>query len=165
MPIMALLKRLDRLIGFLIAAAQWLALPLIILLFLQWPLRDLVRCCSREANDLGQVIFALYVAFSVSAATRAGTHLAADALAQRYTARTRRRLKQFGGTIALFPWALFVLFASKIFVMSSVLGLESFPDTNNPGYFIIKLALWIMAIVIIAQALVDLLRPAQSGDG
>src|SRR5476651_542489 len=114
---MGWLHRLDRLIGQLIAAAQWLALPLVLLLFLQWPLRDVVRAYSREANDLGQIIFALYVAFSISAATRAGTHLAADTLAQRYTARTRRRLKQFGATIALFPWALFVLFASKIFVM------------------------------------------------
>jgi TRAP-type mannitol/chloroaromatic compound transport system permease small subunit len=161
---MALLNRLDRLIGVLIAAAQWLALPLIVLLFLQWPLRDLVRGFSREANDLGQVIFALYVAFSISAATRAGTHLAADTLAQRYSARTRHRLKQFGSTLAVLPWALFVLFASKTTVMSSLLGLESFPDTNNPGYFIIKAALWIMAVIIIAQAIVDVFRPAQSDD-
>ena len=158
------MNRLDRVIGILIAAAQWLALPLIVLLFLQWPLRDLVRCCSREANDLGQVIFAIYVVFSVSAATRAGTHLAADTLAQRYRARTRHRLKQFGSTLAILPWALFVLFAGKTMVMSSVLGLESFPDTNNFGYFIIKAALWIMAVVIIAQALVDLFRPHRSSD-
>src|SRR5476651_981020 len=161
---MAWLKRLDRLSAALIAAAQWLALPLIVLLFLQWPLRDLVRCCSREANDLGQVIFALYVAFSISAATRAGTHLAADTLAQRYTMRTRRRLKQFGAGLAILPWALFVLLAGKTIVMSSVLGLESFPDTNNFGYFIIKAALWIMAVTIAAQALVDLFRPVQPGD-
>jgi TRAP-type mannitol/chloroaromatic compound transport system permease small subunit len=161
---MAWLKRLDRLSAALIAAAQWLALPLIVLLFLQWPLRDLVRCCSREANDLGQVIFALYVAFSISAATRAGTHLAADTLAQRYTMRTRRRLKQFGAGLAILPWALFVLLAGKTIVMSSVLGLESFPDTSNPGYFIVKAALWIMAIMIVAQAIIDLFRPAQSGD-
>ena len=87
------LHRLDRLIGRIIAAAQWLALPLILLLFLQWPLRDIVRCCSREANDLGQIIFALFVAVSVTAATRAGTHLAADTLAHRYSARTRHRLQ------------------------------------------------------------------------
>ena len=161
---MLLLKRLDRLIGILIAAAQWLALPLIVLLFLQWPLRDLVRCCSREANDLGQVIFAIYVAFSISAATRAGTHLAADTLAQRYSARTRHRLKQFGSTLAVMPWAVFVLFASKVFVVPSVLGLEAFPDTNNPGYFIIKTALWIMAVMIIAQTLVDVFRPFPSDE-
>jgi TRAP-type mannitol/chloroaromatic compound transport system permease small subunit len=164
MRAMTRLQRLDRLIATLIAAAQWLALPLIVLLFLQWPLRDLVRGYSREANDLGQVIFALYVAFSISAATRAGTHLAAEMLAQRYSARTRHRLKQFGSTIAILPWALFVLFSGKPIVLSSMLGLESFPDTNNPGYFIIKAALALMAVMIIAQALVDLFRPAQSGD-
>jgi TRAP-type mannitol/chloroaromatic compound transport system permease small subunit len=158
---MRVLQHLDRTIGAVIAAAQWLALPLVLLLFLQWPLRDLLRVYSREANDLGQTIFALYVAFSISAATRAGTHLAADTLAQRYSARTRRRIKQFGSAFALLPWALFVVFASKPFVMLSVLGLESFPDTNNPGYFIIKSALWIMAFMIIAQAAVDIFRKPQ----
>jgi TRAP-type mannitol/chloroaromatic compound transport system permease small subunit len=161
---MNFLRHLDRLIGRIIAGAQWLALPLILLLFLQWPLRDLVRGYSREANDLGQVIFALYVAFSITAATRAGTHLAADTLAQRYSARTRHRLKQLGSIIALVPWALFVLYSSKPFVFLSVLGLESFPDTNNPGYFVIKAALWIMTIMIIAQALVDVSRPWRSDD-
>ena len=50
---MGWLHRLDRRIGQIIAGAQWLALPLILLLFLQWPLRDIVRGYSREANDLG----------------------------------------------------------------------------------------------------------------
>ncbi|MEP7030613.1 MAG: TRAP transporter small permease subunit [Pseudolabrys sp.] len=157
-----MIQRLDRLIGFLISAAQWLALPLIVLLFLQWPLRDLLRQYSREANDLGQVIFAVYVAFSIAAATRAGTHLTADTLAQRYSARTRDILKRIGAGVALLPWAVFVLIAGKVFVVPSVLGLEAFPDTNNPGYFIIKSALWIMALTIIAQALIDIFRPLQS---
>ncbi len=47
------LRGLDRLIGHVVAVAKWLALPLIVLLFLQWPLRDLLRGYSREANDLG----------------------------------------------------------------------------------------------------------------
>ncbi len=161
---MVWLNRLDRLIGVAIAAAQWLALPLIVLLFLQWPLRDIVHGYSREANDLGQIIFALYVAFSISAATRAGTHLAADTLAQRYSARTRQRLKQFGSGLGIVPWALLVLYASRNYVLSSLLGLEAFPDTNNFGYFIIKAALWIMAIMVIAQSALDLFRPSSSGD-
>lgn len=161
---MTFLQRLDRLTGIVIAAAQWLVLPLVVLLFLQWPLRELVQCCSREANDLGQVIFALYVALSITAATRAGTHLAADTLAQRYTARTRRRLTRLGAALALVPWAFFVLFAGKAFVAGSMLGLEGFPDTNNPGYFVIKAALWVMAIAILMQSAVDIFRPSQSDD-
>ena len=150
---------LDRLMGNVLRAAQWLTLPLVMLLFLQWPLRDAMRCCSREANDLGQIVFALFVAFSVTAATRAGTHLAADALAQRYSLRVRHRIRQFGALFGLVPWALFVLIASKPQVLSAIGTRESFPDTANPGYFIIKLAVWITALMILAQAIVDVARP------
>jgi TRAP-type mannitol/chloroaromatic compound transport system permease small subunit len=157
-------NRLDRLIGGVIAAAQWLALPLVALLFLQWPLRDIVRCCSREANDLGQVMFALLVAVSVPAATRAGTHLSADALAQRYSARTRQRLRRICAIVGLIPWALFIVYASRNFVLQSVLGLEAFADTDNPGYFIIKLALWLMVFLVITQAMLDIFRPLPADD-
>lgn len=158
------LRGLDRLIGQVVAVAKWLALPLIVLLFLQWPLRDLFRGFSREANDLGQVAFALFVAVSVTAATRAGTHLAADLLAQRYSARTRRRLKQMGAAAGILPWALFVLIAGKTTVLSSLRDLESFQDSGNPGYFLVKIALWVMAALILGQSLVDIFRPLAADD-
>ena len=158
------LRGLDRLIGQAVAVAKWLALPLIVLLFLQWPLRDLFRGYSREANDLGQVAFALFVAVSVTAATRAGTHLAADLLAQRYSARTRRRLKQMGAAAGLLPWALLVLIAGKTTVLSGLRNLESFQDSGNPGYFLVKLALWVMAALILGQSLLDIFRPLAADD-
>lgn len=161
---MRLLRGLDRLIGCVVSAAKWLALPLITLLFLQWPLRDLFRGYSREANDLGQVVFALFVAVSVTAATRAGTHLAADLLARRYSATTRRRLYRFGAALGLLPWALFVLIASKGTVVSSIQHLESFQDSGNPGYFLIKMALWLMAALILGQALIGIFRPLEADD-
>ena len=161
---MGWLDRLDRLIAAIIATAQWLALPLILLLFLQWPLRDIVHAYSRQANDLGQVVFALYVAVSISAATRAGTHLATDAMAQHYTARTRGLLKRLGAAVGLLPWALFVLIAGKTFIVPSLRELESFPETDNPGYFLIKCSLWLMAITVIVQAIVDIFRPLPADD-
>jgi TRAP-type mannitol/chloroaromatic compound transport system permease small subunit len=157
-------RGLDRLIGQIVAAAKWLALPLIVLLFLQWPLRELLGSYSREANDLGQVAFALFVAVSVTAATRAGTHLAADLLARRYSARTRGRLDQAGSAIGLLPWALFVLIAGKTTVLSSLRDLESFQDSGNPGYFLVKVALWVMAALILGQSLVDIFRPLAADD-
>jgi TRAP-type mannitol/chloroaromatic compound transport system permease small subunit len=158
------LRGLNRLLGRFVAAAKWLALPLVILLFLQWPLRDLVHKFSREANDLGQIAFALFVAVSVTAATRAGTHLAADVLARRYSERVRRRLNQVGNAIGLLPWAVFVLVASRTIVFSSVRDLESFQDSGNPGYFLIKLSLWLMAILVIGQSLVEIFRPLAMDD-
>jgi TRAP-type mannitol/chloroaromatic compound transport system permease small subunit len=156
---MAWLHALDRLIGRIISIAQWLALPLVSLLFLQWPLRDIIHCCSRDANDLGQWIFAIYVAVSMTAATRAGTHLSADLMAQRYSSRSRALLNRFGMTIGLVPWALFLLITSKDTVFNSIRGLELFPDTFNPGYFIVKLALWVIALLVLAQAVVEICRP------
>jgi TRAP-type mannitol/chloroaromatic compound transport system permease small subunit len=150
------LRSLDRAIGGLVAAAKWLALPLIASLFLQWPLRDIVRGWSREANDLGQIAFALFVALSVTAATRAHTHLAADLVARRYSERTRAWLARAGAALGLLPWAVFVLVASRSSVMTSLRVYEAFQDSGNPGYFLIKLALWLMALAVIGQALVDI---------
>jgi TRAP-type mannitol/chloroaromatic compound transport system permease small subunit len=160
----AFLRTLDRLVGGLVAAAKWLALPLVVLLFLQWPLRDLVRHFSREANDLGQIAFALFVAVSVTAATRAGTHLAVDLVAKRYSARTRVWLVRAGSAFGLLPWALFVLIAGKTAVIASLRDLESFQDSGNPGYFLVKIALWVMAVAVIGQALLDIFRPAPAGE-
>ena len=152
------LRSLDRAIGWLVAAAKWLALPLIAALFLQWPLRDIVRGWSREANDLGQIAFALFVALSVTAATRAHTHLAADLVARRYSPRTRAWLARTGAALGLLPWAAFVLIASRTSVMTSLRVHEAFQDSGNPGYFLVKLALWLMALAVIGQALVDIFR-------
>jgi len=159
-----MIARLDRMLGATMGAMQWLALPLVLLLFLQWPLRDLVRCCSREANDLGQIFFALFVAASITAATRAGTHLAADALAQHYSPRIRHMLRKAGALFGLVPWAAFVLVASKPTVLSSVAVFEAFPDTANPGYFLIKLAVWVMALMVLAQTLVLVAQPMPQDD-
>src|SRR5215475_11491458 len=94
-----LLALLDSAIAAILRTAQWLVLPVVLLLFLQWPLRDLVHRYSREANDLGQWIFALYVAASVTAATRTHTHLATHVLAHHYSPRTRRVLSVLGAII------------------------------------------------------------------
>jgi TRAP-type mannitol/chloroaromatic compound transport system permease small subunit len=150
---------LDRLIAGIIALGSVLALPIVLLLFLQWPLRDVVRAYSREANDLGQWLFALYVAMAITAATRARTHLATDVFARGYSARTRDVLARAGALLGVLPWALFVLIAGKSIVIASVLGREAFPDTANPGYFVVKVALWLLAGLMLAQALLDALTP------
>ena len=63
------LDTMDRALGRLIEAGRWLVLPVALILFLQWPLRDFVQWGSREANDLGQWIFALYVAACFTSAS------------------------------------------------------------------------------------------------
>src|SRR5664279_1256717 len=88
--VMAVLRRfLDRVVAGAMRAGMVLVLPLALLLFLQWPLRDLVQAYSREANDLAQCLFALYVSLAITFATRRRAHLATDVIAQRYPGRAR----------------------------------------------------------------------------
>jgi TRAP-type mannitol/chloroaromatic compound transport system permease small subunit len=154
-----LIGGLDRLVAAILSGGRWLLLPVVLLLFLQWPLRDIVRSYSREANDLGQCLFALYVAMAFTAATRTHTHLAADALARHYSERTRFWLGRLGALFALLPWALYVIIGGANLVISSVRALEAFADTYNPGYFVIKLALWLLAGLVLLQAIVDIAHP------
>jgi len=126
---------------------------------LQWPLRDVLGRYSREANDIGQWIFALYIAAAITAATRAKTHLAADTLSRYYPSQWRERLSRLGIVLGLLPWAIFVLFTSRYIVLSSVLELEQFPDTYNPGYYIIKVALWLLALLVLIEGVIELARP------
>ena len=79
----ALLRTLDRIVERIVLAIGALVLPVGLLLFLQWPLREVVQAYSREANDLAQCLFAIYASVAVTCATRRRAHLATDIVAQR----------------------------------------------------------------------------------
>ena len=129
---------------FLAAAA--LVLPLAVLLFAQWPLRDLLQAYSRQANDVAQILYALYMAVAVTAASHYGTQLAAG----------RSRLGPRATALALLacvgPWAAFLLWSTAAPVWQSLRSLEKFPETLNPGFFMIRLALWLLAVLVLLHA-------------
>jgi TRAP-type mannitol/chloroaromatic compound transport system permease small subunit len=152
------LIRLDRITGALCACGLLLVVPLSLLLFLQWPLRELVHAYSREANDLAQWLFALYVSLAITYATRARSHLAADALARRYSPTARSRLYRLASAAILLPWSTFMLYAVAPIAWQSVAQLERFAETYNPGYFILKIAVVMLALLVLLQAIVDVLR-------
>ena len=153
------LGRADRAIGRLVGAGRWLVLPVALLLFLQWPLRDFLQRSSREANDLGQWLFALYISLALTYATRERAHLAVDALARGYRSRIREAIGRWGTLFCVAPWAVFMIAASWPTVQRSVLGLERFPESFNPGYFMIKVATVLLALLALAQTLIDTARP------
>jgi TRAP-type C4-dicarboxylate transport system permease small subunit len=149
---------LDRILDGAIAFGLPLVLLISLLLCLQWPLRDLLQAYSRESNDLAQLLFALYVSIAITYATRRHSHLAADALAHHYPPVLRARLAQAAALIFLVPWAGFLLYLAVPIILQSAAVLERFPETANPGYFILRSALGLLALLIPLQALRDLLR-------
>lgn len=150
-----LCQGLDRTLQCIVDAGAWLVLPVALLLFVQWPLREIVGRFSREANDLGQWLFALYVAIALTAATRRGAHLATDALSHRYPEAVRRALANGVRVLALVPWTFFILWTALGITARSLLEFERFPDTFNPGYFLIKVGAWMLALLLLGQTLLD----------
>lgn len=131
----------------LLRAGAWLALPLCLLLFLQWPVREyLPGPWARRANDAGQVVFALYAALAVAAATVQGAHVAARG---RWKAS---RAKAWAGVLLVAPWALFMVWTALPGVWQSVYGLEQFADTLNSGYFLIRVAMLVLPLLALAAA-------------
>ena len=114
-----------------------------------------MRAWSREANDLAQIFFALYISVAVAEATRRRAHLAADALAHRFSERTRAILARLGASLVLVPWCAFMLYAAAPLVWNAVRHGEAFAETLNPGYFIIKAAGALLIALVLLQALLD----------
>jgi TRAP-type mannitol/chloroaromatic compound transport system permease small subunit len=137
----------------------WLVLPLALLLFLQWPLRDAIGAWSRQANDIAQWLFALYVALAVREATRRRVHMAAGLLPTGPVPRWRRLVGRCGEALLVLPWAIFVLVAGAAPTWRSLVGFEAFPDTANPLYFVIRCSAWLLALGVALQALLDLCLP------
>ena len=158
-----LARKLNAALDRVTLAGSALVLPLSLLLFAQWPLRDVVGAGSRPANDLAQWVFALYVALALRHTTRVRGHMAVDTLAARYPARVRERIWRWGHTLCVLPWALFVLNSGAPQVWQSLRTFEAFPDTFNPLYFIVKCAAWLLALLLALQALADLLASPNIG--
>jgi TRAP-type C4-dicarboxylate transport system permease small subunit len=148
----------------LLFIASFLVLPLAALLFAQWPLRELVHAYSLQANDLAQILFALYMAVAVTAASHEGTHLAAGHAPDEHS-KPPSRWRAWALLACVAPWSFFMLWTTTPLVLQSVRQLERFGETLNPGYFLIKFGLWLMVLLILLQASVAALRRQRNGDG
>jgi hypothetical protein len=125
--------------------AMPLALAVVFLLFAQWPLRELSGG-GVLANDIAQLLFALYVAVAVPWASVRGAHLTAhpEALA-------RARWRRIGAALVPLPWCAWVLVAAAAPTWQSVRTAESFPESFSPGYFLIRVALMLLAALLAWQ--------------
>lgn len=139
---------------------SFLALPLALLLFVQWPLRELLQAYSRQANDAAQMLFALYMAVAITAASRGHAHLASHR--PEHHGASRPRWQTWALLVCTAPWALFMLWAGWPVVAASVASLERFGETLTPGYFLIKLSMVLMLLLVLVDGVVQLMpqRPA-----
>ena len=136
---------------WLLGLAGALVVPLAFLLFAQWPLRDGVQAYSRLANDVAQILFALYAAVAVTAASLANSHLAlaTPALSAIKLISSWRAWVMLA---CVAPWALLVLWTALPQMMAAIAGLEKFSEGLTPGYFMLRVALVLLALLVLLHA-------------
>jgi len=137
-----------------------LVIPIVLLLFAQWPLRDLIQAGSRLANDMGQLSFGLYMATAVTAASVAGVHLACHLPGRGSIggeAVEGSRWRGWALLLCVAPWALMILVTYGGTVVQSVRSLEGFPDTGHPGFFLLRLGVLWMALLVLIHAVWEVL--------
>ncbi len=154
------------------AVSRWLAaslgltiLTLALLLCLQWPLRDWVQAHNRTANDWGQIVFAGLMACAISVASWRGTHLTAHraqnpAQIDAHSALTRHALWQMA---CVLPWALLLLWTSLKPMSYALVQAERFPETLTAGYWLIHLAVTVLALMAAVLAIVLARRSLKLG--
>jgi hypothetical protein len=90
------------------------------------------------------------MALAVYSASRTNTHIALEAN-QVPSDKSQSHWKIYLQWLCVVPWAAFMLLSWWDDVLRSTLGLERFPDSNLPAYFIIKIALLLMLLLLAAH--------------
>jgi TRAP-type mannitol/chloroaromatic compound transport system permease small subunit len=138
--------------------ASWLCLPVILLLFLQLPLRDVVHGGNNADNDFGQIIFANFFMVGISFAMRHDAHVRVDIFHQHFSARGRAIVELAGTALFTLPWLALLGWYALPVVLNSLRETEKFAETYTPGYFLLKLGLFFFVVLVGFQAIANIIR-------
>ncbi len=131
----------------------WLLVPVILLLFLQIPLREVVGKGNLLANDMGQLLHATVFIVGAAYTLRWDAHVRVDLLYGRMGPRRRAWVNLIGAVVFMLPWLAWVGWWSVPVAWRSWTALELFPETWNPGYFHFRTLLLVLCLLVGLQAL------------
>jgi TRAP-type mannitol/chloroaromatic compound transport system permease small subunit len=149
---------LSAIVDFAGRAASWLCLPLILLLFLQLPLREIVHGGNNTDNDFGQIVFANFFMLGIPFAMRHDAHVRVDIFHQRFSARWRAIIELAGTVLFTLPWLALLGWYALPIVLNSLRQSEKFAETYTPGYFILKLGLFFFVVLVAFEAVASIIR-------
>jgi TRAP-type mannitol/chloroaromatic compound transport system permease small subunit len=133
-------------------AVSWLALTVVLLLFLQNPLRELRIGGQTLANDMGQLAHACVFIVGAAYAWRWRSLVRVDIFYQRMGPGAQALVNLIGTILLLLPWVAVVAWYSVPLALDAVRIREIFPDSSNPGHFLMKVLLLVFVFLLTLQA-------------
>ena len=139
-------------------SAAWLVLAVVGLLFAQVPLREIFHGGHNTANDIGQLVHAALFMIGGAYAMRHDGHVRVDIFHQRMGAKGRAAVELAGTILLLLPWLALLGWYAVPIVLNSLAEREAFAETYTPGYFLLKLLLFVFVALMALQALAGMAR-------
>ncbi len=150
---------LARLQDFLGRTLAWLVSGVVLLVFVLTVLRYFFNLNWIALQELAQYLHATAFMLAMGWVLRRDEHVRVDILYRRFTARTKARVNVFGSLFLLLPAMVYLLLDSMPYVLASWRILEGSREAGGlAGVFLLKSLIPLMALLLILQAVVLVLR-------
>ncbi len=148
----------------------WLALAVVLTLFAQLPVRELIHRGHLALNDFGQLFHATVFLVGIPYALLTDAHVRLDVFHRHMSPRTRAIVETLGTALFVVPWVLLLAYHGEGHVLRSISFRENFPETLTPGYFLMRVSFALFVLLMIAatasrlaRALHEAFRPPANG--
>ena len=159
----ALIINIERFIDWSGRAVSWLTLLMVIVTFIVVVLRYVFDTGWIALQESITYMHAMVFLVGASWAMQQEAHVRVDILYSRFSPKTKAWVDMFGSLLLLLPVMVFVAWISWEYVIESWNVLEGSREAGGlPGVFLLKSLILVLAIMLILQALVQIVRSAQS---
>ncbi len=157
---------IERVVVGVAQTLAWLVFGVVAMLYAQMPVRDLLvgggilsgQRPQEAINDYGQLMHATVFLVGIPYAIVTDRHVRFDVFIHRFSPRTRWLIEAFGHLVFVLPWTFLLAYWGLPHVWRSVQVGETFPDTGNPGYTLMRLAFALFIVLLFAASIARLLR-------
>ncbi len=166
MSALRIARALDLVVVRVAEAFSWLVLGVVLILFAQWPVRDLLVGTGAirgrpqvYLNDYGQLMHATVFLVGIAYSLATDRHVRFDVFRSRFPPRLAAAVDLGGHLLVVLPWVGVLAYFGADVVWRSLATGETFPDTGSPGYPLMRVA---FALCLVLVGLASAARIASS---
>jgi TRAP-type mannitol/chloroaromatic compound transport system permease small subunit len=159
----SLIDNIERFIDWSGRAVSWLTLLMVIVTFIVVVLRYVFDIGWIGLQESVTYMHAMVFLVGASWAMQHDAHVRVDIFYSRFSTRTKAWVDLFGSLFLLLPVMMFIAWISWEYVIDSWEVLEGSREAGGlPAVFLLKSLIVVLAIMLILQALVQIMRSVQT---
>jgi len=159
----SLIDNIERFIDWSGRAVSWLTLLMVIVTFIVVVLRYVFDIGWIALQESITYMHAMVFLVGASWAMQHDAHVRVDIFYSRFSTRTKAWVDLFGSLLLLLPVMIFIAWISWEYVIASWEVLEGSREAGGlPAVFLLKSLIVVLAIMLILQALVQIMRCVQT---